>query len=77
VKDFKRQVNAAVEEMLEALHEQTKTRYVSLGTPKLRVQVYWTWVATERDVRYLNQASLGGHFRVTGWDLPFEVKPKK
>lgn len=76
VKDFKRQVGPAVEEMLEALEEQTKTKYVSLGVPKLRGQVFWVWVATERDVRYLNQASLGGHFRVTGWDLPFEVKPK-
>jgi hypothetical protein len=76
VKDFKRQVNAAIEEMLEALHEQTGTKYLSLGVPKLRGQVYWVWVASERDVRYLNQASNGGHFRVTGWDLPFEVKPK-
>jgi hypothetical protein len=76
VKDFKRQVNPAIEEMLEALEESSGTKYVSLGVPKLRGQVYWVWVATERDVRYLNQASLGGHFRVTGWDLPFEVKPK-
>lgn len=76
VKDFKRNTAAAVEEMLEALYEQTNTRYVQLGTTKLHGQVFYVWVATERTMRYLNQASAGGHFRVIGWDLPFMVKPK-
>jgi hypothetical protein len=76
VKDFKRNVNAAVEEMLESLYEQTGTRYVQLGHAKLYGQVYYAWVATERTMRYLNQASSGGHFRIIGWDLPFMVKPK-
>jgi len=72
VKDFKRQVKPAVTEMLEILEEQTNIKYLSLGVPKLRGQIYWVWVATERDMRYLNSASFGGHFRVTGWGLPFE-----
>lgn len=76
VKDFKRNVNAAVEEMLESLYEQTNTRYVQLGHAKLYGQVYYVWVATERTMRYLNQAASGGHFRIIGWDLPFMVKPK-
>lgn len=76
VKDFKRNVGAAVEEMLDSLYEQTNTRYVQLGHAKLYGQVYYVWVATERTMRYLNQASAGGHFRIIGWDLPFMVKPK-
>lgn len=76
VKDFKRNTSAAVEEMLELLYEQTNTRYVQLGVPKLHGQVFYVWVATERTMRYLNQAASGGHFRLIGWDLPFMFKPK-
>lgn len=76
VKDFKRNTNAAVEEMLELLYEQTNKRYVQLGVPKLHGQVFYVWVATERTMSYLNQAASGGHFRLIGWDLPFLFKPK-
>jgi hypothetical protein len=73
--EFKRQWKPAIEHIIEVLEEQTKTKYMQLGVGKSRGNVMWVWVVSERDMRYLNQAAGGGHFRVTGWDFPFEVDP--
>jgi hypothetical protein len=74
--EFKRQIKPATADILDALYEKTKTRYVALGVAKQRKHVTWIWVASEREMRNLNAVASGGHFKVTGWDFPFEVKPK-
>lgn len=73
VSDFKRQTKPAIDTLLEVLKEQTGKKYTQLGVTKLRGNVSWVWLANEVTMQRLNQAAYGGHFRVIGWDLPFEV----
>ena len=77
VSGFKRQTKPAVDALLEVLKEQTGKKYTQLGVTKLRGNVSWVWLANEVTMQRLNAAAYGGHFRVIGWDLPFEVATPK
>lgn len=74
--EFKSQTVPAVAFALDLLFEQTKRRYIQLGAPKMRGKISWVWVASDKDMLILNRVAGGGHFKVTGWDFPFEFQKR-
>lgn len=66
-------LSETVDEILEALEEKTGHRYNHMGSGRLNGVVLWVWVANDRTVRQLTQASVGGSFIVKGWDFPFHL----
>jgi hypothetical protein len=73
VSDYKRNVDEAVNDILDILKSQTGKRYNVLGEPKARGLVYWVWLVTDQDMQKLNKSTGPGHFRLTGWSFPFEA----
>lgn len=63
----------AVQEILDALEEKTGQRYNHMGNGRLNGVILWVWVANDRTVRQLTQASVGGSLIVKGWDFPFQL----
>jgi hypothetical protein len=69
----KHDLSDAVEEVLESIEDKTGQRYNHMGSGRLHGNVLWVWLANDRTVRLLTQASVGGSFIVKGWDFPFTL----
>lgn len=75
--EFKGQTPPAIEFLLELLKDKTGKSYHLLGSSKMRGQVSWVWVASAKEMAIMNRVAGGGHFKVIGWDFPFEVDQKR
>lgn len=73
ISDYKRDVQEALQDVLEVLASQTNKTYYVLGEPKLRGLVYWSWLVTDNEMRKLNKSTMAGHFQLKSWSFPFEA----
>jgi hypothetical protein len=74
IENYKRQIPAAVKDIVEILKERTGKKYVQQGNSTSRKQAVYVWLVTELDMQRLNRAAPGGHFTIMDWSFPFSPK---
>lgn len=72
--DYKRQMQPAIDYIIEQLKEKTGKKYHMMGRARKVGFVQWAWLATDLDIQKLNQATAGGHFILKSWSFPFQEK---
>ena len=70
--EYKRQIQPAVAYITEQLEEKTGKRYHMMGSARKVGFVQWVWLATDVDLKKLNEATMGGHFILKSWAFPFQ-----
>lgn len=68
---YKGDWDEAAEDIIEKIYIKTKRRFIMLSKPVKYKNVFYIWLAEEKDVSALNKASFGSHFIITKWSFPF------